>query len=328
MRGRLEIARIPTLTVMKLDTESSRNIHPAPARQRLRAAFIASIACASLACAARDLDERDLGNTSPPLVVADDPAVPGERLPVVRGDGSIDPFVEGVWVGRAENLFAPSGPAGARPAYVFPSGSADFTLDISLADPTIPGGQIVFGSGAIPQPQAGVPYPPGFGALAASFGSPGPFLPPQEGRAYPLNEQIMRLAEDAGDGAGALALSYPSNWAYVDWCALQSPRPTGDGRYDCLRYSDPDDEQASCSHVASDGAESRFDCDLGALCGAPNVCECTESSCQVAGGAYAHIWLVRDDDDLLGTFVGAVFDHGNSGRSLPVGTVRFQRVNP
>jgi hypothetical protein len=99
------------------------------------------------------------------------------------------------------------------------------------------------------------------------------------------------------------AEGYPSNWAYSEWCALQSPRPTGDGRYDCFRYSDPDDEQASCSHLGDDGAESKFDCDLGALCGARNVCECAENACQVAGGAYGHLWLIRDDDDLLGTFV-------------------------
>lgn len=312
---------------MKLDIASSRNTRSSAA-QRWQAALLLSIADASLACAARDLDERDLGNTSPPLIVSDDPAVPGERLPVVRSDGWVDSFVEGHWVGRAENLFAPSGPNGERPAYAFPSGSPDFTLDISLADPTIPGGQIVFGSGAIPRPAPGVPYPPGFSAHGASFGSPEPFLPPQEGRAYPLIEQIMRVVEDRGDGAGALALSYPSNWAYAEWCALQSPRPTGDGRYDCLRYSDPDDEQATCSILGNDGAESKFDCDLGALCGARNVCECTENACQVASAAYGHLWLIREDDDLLGTFVGAVFDHGNSGRSLPVGTVRFRRVNP
>jgi hypothetical protein len=184
----------------------------------------------------------------------------------------------------------------------------------------------VFGSGAIPEPERGVAYPPG--VIARQFGTLELSLPPQEGRAYPLLEQIMRFAADTGVSAGALALSYPSNGAYVEWCARQLPRPTGDGRYDCLRFSDPDDEQARCGLSYEGGVVSNFDCDLGALCSAPNVCECNADACQVAGGAYSHIWLIRDGDDLLGTFVGAVFDHGNSGRPLPVGSVRFQRVNP
>jgi hypothetical protein len=324
---RLEMARSPTLTVMTHFTASSRNSRPRLA-QRRSLELIVSLACTSLACAANDLDERDLGNTSPPLIISDDPATPGERLPVVRADGSVDPFIEGHWVGQAEDLFAPSGPGGARPAYAFPSGSTDFTLDISLADPRFPEGQIVFGSGAIPEPERGVAYPPGVIARQQSS-SLELLLPPQEGRAYPLLEQIMRFAADRGVNAGALALSFPSNGAYVEWCALQLPRPTGDGRYDCLRFSDPGDEQATCGlSFGEDGVVSNFDCDLGALCSAPNVCECNEDACQVAEGAYSHLWLMRDDDHLLGTFVGAVFDHGNPGRPLPVASVRFQRVDP
>jgi hypothetical protein len=306
-------------------TASSRNSRPRLA-QRRSLELIVSLACTSLACATRDLDERDLGSTAPPLI-SNDSAEPGERLPVVQPDGWVDSFVEGHWVGRAENLFAPSGANGERPAYAFPSGSTDFTLDISLAVPTSPRGQIVFGSGAIPEPERGVAYPPGVSARTSGI-TLEPFLPPQEGRAYALLEQIMRFAADSGVAAGALALSFPSNGAYVEWCALQLPRPTGDGRYDCLSFSTPDDEQASCAIVQENGVASKFDCDLGALCGAPNVCQCNENDCQVAEGAYSHVWLIRDGDDLLGTFVGAVFDHGNSGRPLPVGSVRFTRVNP
>jgi hypothetical protein len=327
--GRLEIATSPTLTVMTHTTASSRHICSRSAQRSSHAAFVWSIACASLACAARDLDERDLGNTSPPLIVSDDPAVPRERLPVVRGDGSIDPFVEGHWVGQAENLFAPSGPGGARPAYVFPSGSTEFTLDISLADPTIPSGQIVFGSGPVPEPERGIPYPPGFSPHDAfTIGSADLQLPPQEGRVYELNESILRLAGDQGDGAGALALSYAANAAYIDWCALQQPRPTGDGRFDCLSLGDPDDSTPTCSTLDENGNDARYDCNLAALCGARNVCECTEDACFPAGGASAHIWFIRDDDALLGTFSGAGFDHGNASRLVPLGSVRFQRVNP
>jgi hypothetical protein len=287
-----------------------------------------SIACAGLGCAARDLDERDLGNTSPPLIVSDDPAVPGERLPVVRSDGWVDSFVEGHWVGRAENLFAPSAPNGERPAYVFPSGSADFTLDISLRDPTIPSGQIVFGSAPVPEPERGVPYPPGFSPNDGfNIGSADLRLPPQEGRVYALYENILRADPDRGDGAGALALSYPANDAYREWCALQQPRPTGDGRFDCLSLGGTDGS-STCRSVDEDGNGTRYDCNLAALCGARNVCECTEEACYPSGEAWAHIWFIRDDGDLLGTFAGAVFDHGNASRALPVGTVRFRRVNP
>lgn len=305
---------------MTHSTASSRNGRPRLAR-RSSVALVVALACTSLACAARDLDERDLGSTAPPLI-SNESAEPGERLPVTLPNGAVDPFVEGHWLGYTENLFAASGPDGARPVYRFPSGSTDFTLDIALTD-IFAEGQIVFGAAAVPTPERGVPYPPGFDAQDAfPLGSNDLQLPPQEGRAYPLMEQVLRFEDSSGDTIRALALTLATNAAYQDWCALQLPRPTGDGRFDCLRYSDADDPDAHCE---SDG---RFDCDLGALCGARNVCECTESGCNLAGGALGHIWLIRDGADLLGTFVGVVFDHGSHARFGPVGTVRFRRVNP
>jgi hypothetical protein len=280
------------------------------------------MACSAFGCAARDLEERDLGNTSPPLI-SNEPAQPGERLPVVGPDGWVDSFVEGHWVGLAENLFAPSGPNGERPAYAFPSGSVAFTLDISLEDPTDPSGQIIFGAGAIPEPEPGLIYPPGLTIPIIPIGSLALPLPPQEGRPYALREYVMRVGGDSSVGAGALALSYVSNAAYADWCALQAPRPRGDGRFDCRIESDPDDPTALCSE-----GDAKFDCDLFNLCQSSNICQCNEAQCELAGGERGDLWLIRDGDDLLGTLVGAVFDHGFAGRYLPIGSVRFQRVNP
>jgi hypothetical protein len=53
----------------------------------------------------------------------------------------------------------------------------------------------------------------------------------------------------------------------------------------------------------------------------------TETECY-GSGELNDLWLIRDGEDLLGTLVGAVFDHGTPARYMPVGTIRFQRVSP
>jgi hypothetical protein len=295
----------------------------------LRHALIGALACitsGSFACAGEDLDRRDLGNSSNLLTSDDDPTA-SDRSPVIGPDGAIDSFIEGHWVGHAENPFASSGPDGSRPTYAFPSGSTDITLDLSLADPTFPTGQIVFGAGSVPEPLASVVYPPGFVAQAwVTSGSAGVPLAPLEGFVYPLYEAIMRTTGDVGLAAGALSVGYAPNAAYEEWCALQTPRPTGDGRFDCLTLSASDDPTALCSSGGPDGPTERFDCNLYNLCGADNVCRCTETECAIAPVARTLLWIVRDDDDLLATLAGATFDYGSPARFMPVGMVRFQRA--
>jgi hypothetical protein len=95
---------------------------------------LACVSIGSMACASADLDERDLGSTSPQLTLSENP-VSSDRRPVVGADGFVDPFIEGHWVGHAEDLFAAAGPDGQRPVYTFPSGSTEFTLDLELLDP-------------------------------------------------------------------------------------------------------------------------------------------------------------------------------------------------
>lgn len=311
---------------MTYSPHSSRcSTQPSPWR---RSAVFLAISGAMLACSG-DLDERDLGNTESELAAADAVSTSTHRMPIVGAEGSVDPFIEGEWLGHAEDLFSPAG-AGERPVYTFPSGSTSFRLTIGLADPTAPTAVMVFGSGPVPEAQPGVPYPPGFDAERAMplDGSIELQLAPQEGRIYPMSESIIRQGGDSGVAAGVLAFSYISNQTYWDWCQLQPPRALGNGQFNCATASDPSDSSARCATEAEDGTVTKFDCDLLYLCDARNICECNETECHGAPAASHHLWLIREGDDLVGTWVGAVFDYGDPARFLPVGSVRFERVNP
>jgi hypothetical protein len=289
-----------------------------PLRSKLRSpasllvCALSYLACAGAGCAGNALDQRDLGNTSTPI----------NPTPVLSKEG-IDPFVEGHWLGQAEDLFAPTGADGVRPIYRFPSGSTEITLDLSASGP----GQIVFGAGAVPEPEAGASYPPGFDAYSSFSATRGQSvqLPPLEGFSYVLSGTIdgapppgaTGAPEEMGIAAGALEMGYAPNGAYADWCALQTPHRTEAGGFDCMTAT-ASTEPAECRIYQA------FDCSLGALCQADSVCHCRSSGCNLESVPYHHLWLVRDGDDLLGSFVGAVFDYGNRGRFLPMGPVRFR----
>jgi hypothetical protein len=296
---------------------------------RLLLAALAGSSLAAVACGGSELEQRDLGNTSV-LDKGTEHSDPNERIPVILADGWIDTFVEGHWVGQAEDLFSPAGPSGERPTYTFPSGSTQISLDLSLSDPTFPTGQITFGEGAVPKPAAGVPYPPGFDAQlagdAAGLGGVDLPLPPLEGFSYGVLESIWRLSDDkSGVAAGALAVGYAANASYADWCALQPSEPNGTS-FDCISPS-PLGKDAACTRNGPD-TDLHFDCRLGSLCEARNVCTCVERGCQAAAASIVQLWLMRSGENLIGSFVGAVFDYGGGGRFLPVGNVRFQREEP
>jgi hypothetical protein len=59
--------------------------------------------------------------------------------------------------------------------------------------------------------------------------------------------------------------------------------------------------------------------------GGAGVCTCTQSECSVKEGQTNHLWLSREGDELIGNFVGSIFDHGTDGAFLPIGSVRFRR---
>lgn len=278
------------------------------------------------------LPTRDLGATPARLTDApDESGGAGEGTDVIH-DGIVDPFIIGHWVGQAENSFASAGPLGERPTYVFPSGSTDITMDLD----SFPGGQIVFGAGTPPAPQRGVAFPPGFNHFYAALSNRDatfPALPPIEGFAYRLDEGIYRLADnDTGAAAGVLAVSYLANAPFEPWCALQPALPEGDGDFNCigsvgLTGGDPLTGEPCISSLPN-GTEEPVDCNLATLCAPGGVCDCREGGCGLDDYRYHQLWLIREGDELIGNFVGAVFDHGTPGRFLPIGSVRFRRQSP
>jgi hypothetical protein len=299
-----------------------------PCNSRMRMAALACVSLAAVACSGQELEQQNLGSTfvGQSSASAGDP---NQRSSLIRDDGFIDPFIEGHWIGEAEDLFSAAGADGERPSYVFPSGSKQITLDLWLPDPTYPEGKIRFGAGEVPVPEPGVVYPPGLASRLANFPSfsSNQQLPPIEGFVYSLYEAVFRLAGDEGASASTLAMGYVPNAGYADWCALQPVHAEASG-YSCLTLSGPDDPNALCGTTSAFGPDEHYDCNLSTLCRSYSVCECTEQGCIGASGPGVQLWLVRSGDDLVGNFVGGVFAYPGSMRFMPVGSVRLQRAAP
>jgi hypothetical protein len=258
---------------------------------------------AVLAFGGSELEQRDLGNTGVGSVFD-----PSERSPVATSDGKLDGFVEGHWLGRAEDMFGPPDADGQRPAYIFPSGATEITLELSQDSiPQQLAGQIVFGQGPAPEPAV---YPADLqlginGDLSAA--------PPLEGFAYRVTGYSVP--------GGVLPLSYSPTESYGAWCPLQPSRLVDD-RYSCVTLSS--DRNSSC-HASEMGRRVHFDCRLEWLC---QACTCTQAGCTVSfASAPVQLFLSRTGEDLIGSFVRAVFDYGST-QYLPVGNVRFQRQEP
>jgi hypothetical protein len=287
------------------------------------------------ACSADALPTRDLGSTSERL---DDNLGESttDRIDIVR-DGAIDPFIVGRWVGKAEDLFSPVGLDAQRPAYSFPSGSADITLDLELGDPASPTpyGQLVFGSGTVPAPESGVAYPPAFNYWYTGQATTNKLLlPPLEGFSYGLTESLARIADSEGVSiSGALAIGYEQNEHLAEWCGLQPALSNGNEGFTCsgvasLAGGDPLSGEP-CINFLPDGTQEPLDCNLVAACRPESgICTCTAASCNADRELINQLWLIRDGDDLIGTFAGSVFDYGVVGRFMPIGSVRFERVEP
>jgi hypothetical protein len=157
----------------------------------------------------------------------------------------------GRWRGQASDLLDLSVSAeGATPAFTFPSGSSDITLDIAFPDPQELDATLVFGSAAPPpatDPLAS--YPPG-----TTFHDYDSHPAALEGTVYHLFQQLV-LSEVApenresngniqgtpsgyslADADGILRLEYNTADLYSDWCALQPslPTPSNPRLFNCL----------------------------------------------------------------------------------------------
>jgi len=291
-------------------------------------------------CNQDSLEERHLGDTSA-LLTGEDPTE-SPRAPLLEGS-AIDPFIGGTWLGSAVDPFGSPSLDGSPPPYVFPSGSSDITLELTIPpegseEGNFPVGTLTFGAGPAPEPVASVPFPPGhdyYGPAFTTFVGVGPVFAPAEGFQYPVRRGLWPVEGDFT--AGLLPISFDQNAPFAGWCPLQPPVPDGAGGFNCGGGSrgfsgglPPNPEP--CVYTDADGTEEAVDCDLATLCNADatrgDVCECSESGCEARPGLVSHLWLVREGDDLVGNFGGAVFQYEGSLHLLPVGSVRFRRVSP
>ena len=291
-------------------------------------AGLAVISLGNTACG-DDLQQRDLGNTETRLAAAEETGA--DRSPVII-DGRLDPFLTGHWIGHAEDPFSPSGPDGERPTYTFPSGSTEITLDLAVGEDGQYSAQpsLTFGAGPAPAPLRNVSYPPGFDTSNLPVaGSRGEIpLVPVEGFRYQLAEDISRTTDDRGIAAGVLNLGYLPNEPYDLWCRLQPPNEVDPQIFDCVQPTHDPNARCVVGNPENDSDATRVDCDVLNLCHASNVCSCTESGCFAAPNTAHQLWLVREGENLLGSFVGSVFDYGATPpRAMPVGTVRFERAS-
>jgi hypothetical protein len=275
--------------------------------------------CAALVgsgCSGDDLPSSKLGNTTDVNLEPDAPRVP------VTNDGTIDPFLEGNWVGQAEDLFHSSVIAGQRPTYTFPSGSSDIYLQISF-DSDQRSGTLRFGSRDAPEPEAGIPY----GAGLKYYAAPTEIFAPVEGASYPLWQDVL----NGGGSYSAIALDYAQDSAFHDWCPVQPSIPSGYGAFNCVGAagSSGGDPEAGipCDITLADDSHQNVDCNLLTLC--QSVCDCGEAGCFMnTSGPVNKLWLAREGDQIIGEFAGGVFDYGEAGHAMPIGTVRFTRDNP
>ncbi len=301
-----------------------------------------ALLCCGLATAscdvAGDLPIDNLGYTG--TETGTSPASPPQEAePPYEEPGLLDPAFVGTWVGYVDNpLFA--APGESPQPYLFPSGSRQIRIDIDFAfdeenidDIRPPTGRITFGAGELPALEAGVAYP-GVDHYYASVQYPTLF-PPVEGFAYSLKEGVYRFEDSS---PGSLSLSYHPVEAFADWCALQPSllysAEGEDVRYRCTGsagYAGGDPERGiPCINFLPDDSEEEIDCNLVSMC-TGDVCECDADGCR-GGSIYNNIeqrqalWLRRNGDGLVGAFVSTVFDVGERGRYLPMGTLHLERL--
>jgi hypothetical protein len=269
------------------------------------AALIVLAAAHAASCARTDeLPVEHLGNTQ-------------DELPVGAPPQGSSPF-DGHWLGHAESLAFRD--ADGQPAvYRFPSGSTDFVLDVDFDDAVFAGGSIVFGAGAVPEPESGVAYPPGFDQLPTLSYRPMPL----EGFAYGLTD----VTDSSGFAQPGLKIfEYELSEPYAAWCPLQPPILVEADYYNCTGAGSAggalseDGSSASCFQQLTDGTTEPVNCGLVTLC-VGGVCECDAQGCAYNRGIVGQIFARLDGSELLVNFPDTAFELAGSVRD-----VRFRRV--
>jgi hypothetical protein len=308
---------------------------------------------AALACQLQP--DRDLG-TSAAQQSGDLSATPPGPLNEPFG-GSPSDFV-GRWVGVAQNPLTLGDEADV---YTFPSGSSQIVLDLSLGDQTMTAslvvGSITFGEPApVPPPDPALGYPSDAAYarldyffkrpdLAATY--PGP-LPPYEGFTYQggdhkySSEWDNEFDPERGVLAdGVLRFGFDTEQLLGPWCELQKPIVNAYGEYACVKGDSANTDENGVCTVGFNGLSPEdeatliakgvnvddevVDCGKLFLCNS-HRCTCEETGCygtfERSGG---QLQLRREGDALAGVFSNVVVLNPR-GLTLPLTTVRFERL--
>jgi len=256
------------------------------------------------------LPMENLGNTSDNLGGVVVSATGKERL-------------NGRWVGQAREPGVEID--GESVGYTFPSGSRDITIELLFDEDSFISGNVVFGAGTPPAPEAGVSYPQGL-----DYGlSISQELPPVEGFAYELAEEVRDFGSEADEFA---SLTYDQFGAFAQWCPLQEPRANSDDHYTCLGFDGYGgtltDDGYVCSGTRPDGSRVNVDCNMVALCGQGTPCSCSAGGCsQQPSPLLAFVELTGDE--LTASFGQTMVDVGLPDATLEtLKPLRLQRVAP
>lgn len=270
---------------------------------RLFAVLIGLAAAHTAGChSVDDLPLEHLGNTH-------------DELPLGAPPAGSSPF-DGHWLGHAESS-AYRGADGQPAVYTFPSGSTDFVLDFDFDGEVFVAGSIVFGAGAVPEPESGVAYPPGFDEL-----------PTLSYRPMALEGFVYRLTDvtDSFGEPGSKVFAYEQSEAYATWCPLQPSILVEAGYYNCSGAGggggsvSEDGGPSSCFQTFADGSSEPVDCGFATLC-MGHVCECDAQGCAYNREMVGQIFVTLDGSELSANFPGTVVEGAGS-----LGTVRFERL--
>lgn len=86
-----------------------------------------------------------------------------------------------------------------------------------------------------------------------------------------------------------------------------------------------------CDLQLPNGTQQEVDCNLLALCDYPlHPCNCGSTGCflkQMEEPAEESLWIAREGDQLV-VLASGQFQYPELGYQMPIGTIRFDRVEP
>jgi hypothetical protein len=225
--------------------------HPQPPQHpHFRSLFASSLLALFGAAACDKYPLHDLGYTEGEVSVDPPPTEPP------RAEFTSD--FDGIWIGEADDLFAP---AGLDTAYTFPSGSRRILLELDADPASSEAGRITFGASPGPapatDPELGYPPDPGFSIERASAFD-ATIEPPTEGFVYTLSgglstgrdltavglEQLDFEGQAAFFDAGRVfdgmhRLNFIPAEVYTSWCARCKLRTASPGTWGWSRRMAP-----------------------------------------------------------------------------------------